>query len=100
MDHAGAAIGTLLAVLYGLSQGLLEGPERALVADSAAGEGRGRAFGVYNMAIGFAALAASTLFGLAWDHWGSAVAFAGSGAFALAAVGALLLLVPADRQVV
>lgn len=84
----------VLAAIYGTSHGLVEGAERALVADLAAGSGKGKAFGAYNMLIGLAALAASTAFGLVWDRFGSVAAFAGSGAFALLAAGALLALVP------
>ena len=59
------------------------------------GSGKGKAFGAYNMLIGFASLAASTAFGFAWDSFGGAAAFAGSAAFALVAAGTLLALVPA-----
>jgi MFS family permease len=84
----------VLSAIYGTSHGLVEGAERALVAELAAGDGRGKAFGAYNMLIGFAALAASTAFGLVWDRLGSVTAFAGSGAFALLAAAALLAIVP------
>lgn len=83
-----------LSALYGTSHGLVEGAERALIAELAAGGGKGRAFGAYNMAIGLAALAASTAFGAAWDRFGSAAAFAGSGGVALLAAGVLLAVVP------
>jgi MFS family permease len=83
-----------LSAAYGTSHGLVEGAERALVAELAGGSGRGRAFGAYNMAVGFAALVASTAFGLAWDRLGGAVAFAGSGAVALLAAAVLLVTVP------
>jgi MFS family permease len=85
----------VLTGLYGTSHGLVEGAERALVADLAGGRAPGAAFGVYGMATGLASLVASAAFGLAWDRLGSAVAFAGSGAFALAAAATLVLLVPA-----
>jgi MFS family permease len=84
----------VLSAVYGTSHGLVEGAERALVAELAHGAARGKAFGAYHMAIGLAALAASTAFGFAWDRFGSAAAFAGSGAFALLAAAALLALVP------
>jgi MFS family permease len=85
----------VLAACYGTSHGFVEGPEKALVAELAAGDGRGRAFGSYNMLIGFAALLASTTFGVVWDRWGSAAAFGGSGAFALIAAVTLIARVPA-----
>jgi MFS family permease len=84
----------VLSAAYGISHGLVEGAERALIAELAQGFGKGKAFGAYNMAIGLAALAASTAFGLAWDRFGSAAAFAGSGSVALLAAAVLLALVP------
>jgi MFS family permease len=88
----------VLSALYGTSHGLVEGAEKALVADLAAGNAKGKAFGAYNMLIGLAALAASTTFGLVWDRLGSIVAFAGSGAFALVAAVTLLVRVPAHPR--
>jgi len=87
-----------LAAVYGTSHGLVEGAERALVAELAAGDARGRAFGAYNMLVGFVALAASTAFGAVWDRFGSVPAFLGSGAFALVAAVALLALVPREAS--
>jgi MFS family permease len=84
----------LLAAIYGASHGLVEGAERALVAELASGSGRGRAFGTYNLLVGLMAFAASTGFGLIWDQFGSAAAFVGSGALALLAAFLLLVLVP------
>jgi MFS family permease len=84
----------LLSAVYGTSHGLVEGPERALVAELAASSGHGKAFGAYNLLVGIAALAASTLFGFVWDHFSDVAAFASSGAFALLAAGSLLALVP------
>ncbi|MGC4115780.1 MAG: MFS transporter [Myxococcales bacterium] len=86
-----------LTALYGTSHGLVEGAERALIADLASGKARGKAFGAYNLVIGLAALASSTAFGAVWDRFGSVAAFAGSGAFALLAAAALLVLVPAPE---
>jgi MFS family permease len=83
----------VLAAAYGTSHGLVEGAERALVADLG-GAGKGKAFGAYHLLVGLAALVSSAAFGLAWDRLGSAAAFAGSGALALVAAGALLVLVP------
>jgi MFS family permease len=88
----------MLAAVYGVSHGLVEGPEKALVAGLADGNARGQAFGAYNMLIGLAALAASTAFGAVWDRHGSTVAFAASGALALAAAVALVVLLPGRPQ--
>lgn len=84
----------VLSAAYGTSHGLVEGAERGLIADLAGGSGRGTAFGAYNMAIGLASLAASTVFGFVWDRLGSAAAFTFSGGFALLAAVVLLALVP------
>jgi MFS family permease len=84
----------VLASLYGTSHGLVEGAEKALIAELADGGSRGKAFGAYNMLIGVTSLAASTAFGAVWDRLGGLVAFLGSGAFALLAAGSLLALVP------
>ena len=85
------------AVIYGMSNGLVEGAEKALVAELASGNAKGKAFGAYNMLIGFAALLASTSFGLVWDKLGGAVAFVGSGVLALVAAVVLLVRVPAQQ---
>jgi MFS family permease len=83
-----------LAAVYGTSHGLVEGAERALVADLTGGRAKGKAFGTYHVLVGLTALASSTAFGAAWDRFGDAVAFAGSGAVALLAAAALLAVVP------
>ena len=83
-----------LTALYGTTHGLVEGAERALVAELAAEGRKGTALGAYNMAMGLSALLASTAFGAVWDRWGSGAAFAGSGAFALVAAVTLFLLLP------
>jgi MFS family permease len=85
----------VLTALYGTSHGLVEGAERALVADLAGGRGQGAAFGAYGMVIGLAAMLASAGFGLAWDRFGSVPAFVGSASLALVAAGVLRWTVPA-----
>ncbi|HEX9049837.1 MAG TPA: MFS transporter [Anaeromyxobacter sp.] len=88
----------VLTAVYGTSHGLVEGAERALVAELARGAGKGKAFGAYNMAIGFAALAASTAFGFVWDRLGSAAAFSASGAVAFLAAAVLLATGPGGSR--
>jgi len=87
----------VFAVIYGMSNGLVEGAEKALVAELASGHAKGKAFGAYHMLIGFAALLASTSFGLVWDKLGGAVAFVASGIVALVSAVVLLLRVPARQ---
>jgi len=88
----------VLGALYGISHGLVEGAERALVADLASGRGKGKAVGADNLAIGMASLVASAGFGLVWDRWGSTVAFIASASLAVVASAALRLLVPAGAE--
>jgi len=74
---------------YALFYALTEGAERALVADLARGEARGRAFGAFHASIGLASLPASLLFGLWWKAFGPRTAFLIGAAIALAAAAAL-----------
>jgi MFS family permease len=75
----------LLLATYGLFYGLTEAPERALVAALAPRERRGAAFGAYHFAIGVAALPASVIFGLLWQHFSSAFALLTGATIALTA---------------
>ena len=82
-----------LFALYGLYFGMVEGTEKALVADLVPAARRGAAFGWYNLVIGLAALPASILFGLLWDQRGAGVAFTAGAALALLAALGLLVTV-------
>jgi MFS family permease len=75
----------LLLAAYGLFYGLTEAPEKALVASLVPRERRGAAFGAYHFAIGVAALPASVIFGLLWQHFSSAFALLTGAAIALTA---------------
>lgn len=79
-----------LFLLYGLYYGLVEGPERALVADLVPAGERGRAYGWFHLCVGIGALPASLLFGWIWQSQGAPFAF-GCGAL-LAGLAALVLL--------
>jgi MFS family permease len=79
-----------LLVLYGAYFGMTEGAERALVADFAEVENRGRAYGWYHGTIGFATVPASLLFGVFWARFGPMAAFLIGATLAAAA---LLLLI-------
>jgi MFS family permease len=76
--------------LWGLHMAMTQGVLAKLVADSAPGELRGSAFGVFNLATGLAVLAASTIAGGLWAMLGSDAAFLASAAFAVLAAGVLL----------
>jgi len=79
--------------VYGLHHALTEGPERALVADMATGEARGRAFGLYHAVTGVLLLPASLITGALWQGVSPAAALLTGAALALLAAIALLLLV-------
>jgi MFS family permease len=80
-------------VVYGLHHALTEGPERALVAQMAAGEARGRAFGLYHALTGALLLPASLLTGALWQRISPAAALLTGAAIALVAAIALLAVV-------
>ncbi len=80
-----------LFVLYGLHAGLTEGAERAVVADFAAPEVRGRAFGAFHLATGIGALPASVLTGFLWERFGAPAALGVGAGFAALAAAVLLL---------
>ena len=82
-----------LFVLYGLHHALTEGPERALVAEMAAGEARGRAFGLYYALTGALLLPASLITGALWQRISPAAALLTGAAIALVAAIALLAVV-------
>ena len=75
----------LLFIVYGVHFGLVEGTEKALVADIASKDQRGTAFGAYNLTVSAAALPASIIFGVIWDRAGASVAFQFGAATALVA---------------
>jgi len=80
----------ILFLIYGIYFGLVEGAEKALVADLVRPEQRGTAYGLYNLAFGITVLPASLLMGSLWDWRGPKTAFLVSAT--LGATAALLLL--------
>lgn len=85
-----------MMALYGVYYALTNPVLRAMVADSAPPESRGRAFGIYYFVTSIATLAASILTGELWKHFGPAVPFRLSAILALSA--ALLLVFTAQPQ--
>ena len=84
-----------LFAAYGLVAALTEGTERALIADAAPEETRGRALGIYNLVTGVGLLASSVLAGQIWEHVSPAAAlFLGAG---LALAASAVLAAPARR---
>jgi MFS family permease len=74
----------VLFIIYGIYFGLVEGAEKALVADLVEPQQRGTAYGLYNLAFGITVFPASLLMGGLWNLFGPATAFLVS-----AAIGAL-----------
>jgi MFS family permease len=79
----------ILIVLYGVHYACVEGSEKALIADLAPSESRGRAFGLFHAVVGLGALPASLTFGILSSQFGAQLPF--TLAATLALVAALLL---------
>jgi MFS family permease len=84
---AGVALGV---VLWGLHLGFTEGLLDTLVADTAAPELRGTAYGVFNLASGLALLTASVVAGALWQLLGPRATFLASALFTLLALLGLI----------
>jgi len=65
----------ILFLVYGIYFGLVEGAEKALVADLVRPDQRGTAYGLYNLAFGITVFPASLLMGMIWDWKGATAAF-------------------------
>ena len=87
-----------LLALYGVYYGLTEGAAKAMVADLVESERRATAFGVFQGAVGLAALPASLLFGALWAVFGPRAALGVGAGLALAAALGLLLFVRPPRR--
>jgi len=102
--YAGFAVSESLPALlawlliYGFYFGFTEGTEKALIADLAPASRRGYAFGVYTAVQGLGALAASVVFGLIWDAYGSAAAFGVGAVLALLATALLFTVLGPSRS--
>lgn len=79
----------LLMTLYGLYYAATEGAAKAFVADLVPSSLRGTAYGVYNAAVGIAALPASLCAGILWQGVGSWHGLGPSAPFLLSAILAL-----------
>lgn len=78
------------AALWGLHMGATQGLLAALVADAAPDELRGTAFGVFNLMVGLALLAASIIAGGLWTAVGPALTFYAGAVFSSLALAGLL----------
>jgi MFS family permease len=97
--YAGFAFATnkaslwILFLIYGLYFGLVEGAEKALVADLVRPEQRGTAYGLYNLAFGVTVFPASLLMGMIWDWKGPTTAFLVNAIMGATAATLLLIFV-------
>ncbi len=91
---SGVAAALAGAALWGLHLAFTQGILARMVADAASPRLRGSAFGLFNLATGFALLAASLLAGLLWEMAGAAATFLAAAGFALLA--ALLVMTGRD----
>ncbi|HEV8426354.1 MAG TPA: MFS transporter [Pyrinomonadaceae bacterium] len=97
--YAGFAFATqevslwILFLIYGIYFGLVEGAEKALVADLVRPEQRGTAYGLYNLAFGVTVFPASLLMGMIWDWKGPTTAFLVNAFMGATAAALLLILV-------
>lgn len=82
-----------LFAFYGLYYATTEGVAKAFVADMVKDDCRGRAYGIYNTAIGLVALPASFLAGLLWDKFSPSAPFYFGGIISLCAVILLMFFV-------
>jgi len=82
------------AALWGLHMGLTQGLLASLVADTAPGDLRGTAFGMFNLITGAATLLASLIAGALWDVIGPTGTFLAGATFTLLA----LLVIPAAES--
>ncbi len=87
-----------LFLLYGVYSGLVEGTEKALVADLVPAERRGTAYGLYNLAFSITVLPASLLMGALWKFAGARAAFLASASVAASAALLLALAVGIGHQ--
>ncbi len=85
-----------LFALYGIYFGLTEGTEKAFVADLVPSDLRGTAYGIYNFAIGIAALPASLLMGAIWDIFSPKIAFTFGAMLAIVSMVLLLIAIPSN----
>lgn len=84
--------------LWGLHMGFTQGLFATLVADTAPADLRGSAFGLFNLTVGVAMLAASVIAGALWTAHGPRSTFLAGAAFTgIALAGVMALLSPPPR---
>ncbi|MDP4003299.1 MFS transporter [Methylobacterium sp. NEAU K] len=86
------AVAWLGVALWGLHMGFSQGLLAAMVADTAAPDLRGTAFGVFNLLTGVSLLVASVVAGWLWDAFGAPATFLAGAAFSAFALGGLRII--------
>lgn len=85
--------------LYGIYMGVADGNSRALLADLTQGVRHGTSFGAFHMVVGLAALPASVMAGLLYDHVSPQAPFwLGAGGAVLAGVLMVILVRPPSQS--
>lgn len=88
----------VLFLIYGIYFGLVEGTEKALVADLVRPEQRGTAFGLYNLAFSITVFPASLILGVLWKYFSATTAFLTGASLGILAALLLMLLVKTHPQ--
>jgi MFS family permease len=93
------AVFIALFLVYGVHFALVEGAEKALVADLTPAHRQGTSFGLYNAVLGAGMLVASIAFGVVYDRFGPPAAFTmGAALSAAAAVLLFFIRVPDTKS--
>jgi MFS family permease len=87
-----------LFAFYGLYYATTEGVAKAFVADMVGSEHRGRAYGIYNTALGLVTLPASFIAGYLWDTMNPSAPFFFGGALSLIALMLLFVYVQVSNR--
>jgi len=87
----------LLLLPYAAHGGLVEGAERALAVELGGADRAGASLGAWQRTAGYGALGASVIFGLVWEEFSAATAFAVGASAAALAVVALAAVRPPQR---
>lgn len=87
----------ILFAVYGLYYALMEGVQKAYVADLVPAEVRGTSYGIFNTTLGLAMLPASFIAGLLWQYLGAGATFVYGAVLSFSA--ALLLALLLNKRV-
>ncbi|HHJ39631.1 MAG: hypothetical protein AXA67_09975 [Methylothermaceae bacteria B42] len=82
---------------YSAALAFTEGPERALVGDTADKRLKATVFGLYHMIVGLAALPGAVLFGFLWETWSSTTAFLTAAVITTLSALTLIIMVSRNR---